>query len=448
MRIENESLLDKIVSFIKLAMPIGITCYAAYVSTYKTIEYSVENNNVIAAYFIKEPEFNDDDFDDKSIVNICNKLKSDKYVIPILTSKENSVHWLNELLNTPGLYKQIYEKNNKIKLTSQINKLWGALDNKSHVYAELSPLDQKSLVRLNRLIIQSAYNNDIPVKLNDAMRIIAISVMLAIIIFGWRVYNAIIMGYIKCDSYPNGGNKLCTHIHNYLIQDRQFNIFKDSVTGDRIPAKPEGSCCFSFSGTLVKYLRVIETIAPNYNIKYAVKMTLPYSPYEQIKDNNNYEAFRNALHRVKRIFLGHKKCKLIELSEGELEKFVVDLVSDIRSNTNPQIDTYIKLHYRKGFLSWVFSRFINIDLKWQCKPPGKEFIFIKHASKPNSISLVYENGIVRDGRIVIDFDAEAYLEFDNQFLTAYQTKEFFNRYVLPKVDGPYQAEVLKLIAAW
>lgn len=111
-------------------------------------------------------DFSEDDFKAKqgmTVENLCAAIKQDGYELPRFRSSENTVKWLNDLLEVTGLYEVVISKKSNLEFTEEILKLEKETMNKRGTeFAKLTSDEQKTIKRLNRSMLELVYPQQCP----------------------------------------------------------------------------------------------------------------------------------------------------------------------------------------------------------------------------------------------------------------------------------------------
>lgn len=105
-------------------------------------------------------EFSEDEFEEGNLNSLCEKIKSDDYGLT-LSSEENSIEWLNKILKQPSFYEACLKKSGEIQSIKD-NKEIQSLLKKVKSKPKLSETDNKSIARLNRLLLENVYHDNCP----------------------------------------------------------------------------------------------------------------------------------------------------------------------------------------------------------------------------------------------------------------------------------------------
>lgn len=103
-----------------------------------------------------------------TIRNLCNEIHKDRYNIP-LSTKRNTIFWLNELLKVPDFYDILRIKKSKTSFFKGIIVLIEETNSyrKNANYSSLSIDKQNNIKRLNRLLLEETYPLATPKSRND-----------------------------------------------------------------------------------------------------------------------------------------------------------------------------------------------------------------------------------------------------------------------------------------
>ncbi len=110
-------------------------------------------------------DFSDDEFQNqkKDIKKLCKAIKNEGYELGMINAHENTIDWLNELLQLTYLYDKVTAKKSDLPLTRHVNKLREQTEkNRTRTFKNLKDDEQKALKRLNRLMIELAHPQETP----------------------------------------------------------------------------------------------------------------------------------------------------------------------------------------------------------------------------------------------------------------------------------------------
>lgn len=107
----------------------------------------------------------------KDVQILCKAIKSEGYEFGVIETSENTVEWLNRILQVPDLYEKLIAKKPNLTLTDEIKKLKEQTEtNRKRPFKDLKDDEQKVIKSLNRLMIELAYPQITP-KINKFFRI-------------------------------------------------------------------------------------------------------------------------------------------------------------------------------------------------------------------------------------------------------------------------------------
>ena len=99
----------------------------------------------------------------KDVQTLCNKIKSEGYEFGTIDASENTIDWLNRILELYDLSDKITAKKPKLTLTDEIKKLKEQIArSRKGLFADLKDDEKKAIKRLNRLTIELAYPQETP----------------------------------------------------------------------------------------------------------------------------------------------------------------------------------------------------------------------------------------------------------------------------------------------
>jgi len=116
----------------------------------------------------KLPGFSDFSVDEfksqkKDLQKLCETIKLEGYEFGMINASENTIDWLNGILQLPYLYDKVTEKKTNLTLTDEIKKLREqTAEKRKGQFKDLSDNEQKRVKRLNRLMIELAYPQETP----------------------------------------------------------------------------------------------------------------------------------------------------------------------------------------------------------------------------------------------------------------------------------------------
>lgn len=111
----------------------------------------------------KNPYFSIDEFKDESAIKaLCKAINKNRYEIKF-KEPDNTIRWLNELLQIPNFYDICYKKDNHIDLNEDINNfIHNTKSYRDKSFSELSEPQQKNISELNRLILEATHKKICP----------------------------------------------------------------------------------------------------------------------------------------------------------------------------------------------------------------------------------------------------------------------------------------------
>ena len=128
--------------------------------------YILTGDNLIHTFSIGYSIFSENEFKDQNLtpLGIYKKLTDDGYSTGTVLSSEDIVIQLNAFLRQPALYDQLRVKNPNILESNEIKKLKADTINiRAKLYGDLTENEQKSVIRLNRLMIELVYPLETPI---------------------------------------------------------------------------------------------------------------------------------------------------------------------------------------------------------------------------------------------------------------------------------------------
>jgi hypothetical protein len=127
--------------------------------------YVLTGDNLIYTFSIGFSIFSEDEFKNHSLnpLGLYNALTNAGYITGAALSAEDIVNKLNALLEQPDLYDQIHADNPDLTETVEIIKLKAdTIYSRNKLYSDLTESEQKSIIRLNRLMIELVYPLETP----------------------------------------------------------------------------------------------------------------------------------------------------------------------------------------------------------------------------------------------------------------------------------------------
>ena len=102
----------------------------------------------------------------KNISWLCQVIKSQGYALGATKAPENTVEWLNEILERTDFFDvvtAVMALKGSLELTDEIARLKDeTADNRKGSFRDLSQTDQQDVMRLNRLILEAAHPSETP----------------------------------------------------------------------------------------------------------------------------------------------------------------------------------------------------------------------------------------------------------------------------------------------
>lgn len=109
----------------------------------------------------------------KEVQKLCTAIKSEGYELEKINAPENTIDWLNEVLQFTYLYEKVSVNKANLILTEEVKKLKKQTEkNRKRIFKDLNNDEQKAIKRLNRLVIELAHPQETPESsgLVDALR--------------------------------------------------------------------------------------------------------------------------------------------------------------------------------------------------------------------------------------------------------------------------------------
>ncbi len=109
------------------------------------------------------PQFSPDEFDNNLTVEaLCEDINNDNYGIKFRT-QDKTIERLNEILETPNFYDIFSKKKKPLKLDKYLQKLIEeSKDYRNKDFLELTEMQRKTIIRLNRIILETIYPRSCP----------------------------------------------------------------------------------------------------------------------------------------------------------------------------------------------------------------------------------------------------------------------------------------------
>lgn len=99
----------------------------------------------------------------KDIRRLCQTIKDEGYEFTAIKTPENTVDWLNEILQLPDLFDKVVDRKPNLALTDEITKLKDQTEkNRKRVFKDLKLAEQNAIRKLNRLLIELTYPLETP----------------------------------------------------------------------------------------------------------------------------------------------------------------------------------------------------------------------------------------------------------------------------------------------
>ncbi len=113
----------------------------------------------------KSIDFTDDQFknQNKDIPWLCRTVKNEEYELGATSAPENTVEWLNEILQQTGFFDRVATEKRSLELTDEMKGLRDeTAEKRKGSFKDLSQQDQQAIKRLNRLILEAAHPRETP----------------------------------------------------------------------------------------------------------------------------------------------------------------------------------------------------------------------------------------------------------------------------------------------
>jgi hypothetical protein len=99
----------------------------------------------------------------KDIVWLCQTIQSNGYELGELNAPENTIEWLNEILERTNFFDAVAAQKGSLDLTGEIVRLRDeTAHNRKRSFRELSQNEQQAVMRLNRLTLEAAHPHETP----------------------------------------------------------------------------------------------------------------------------------------------------------------------------------------------------------------------------------------------------------------------------------------------
>lgn len=128
--------------------------------------YMLTGDGLVYTFSIGFSNFTATEFVEQNLnpLNLYNALSKDVYITGTALSAEDIVKQLNAMLEWPDLYAQISASNPYLSETAEIKKLKAeTINSRALLFSDLAESEQKSIIRLHRLMIELAYPSFTPV---------------------------------------------------------------------------------------------------------------------------------------------------------------------------------------------------------------------------------------------------------------------------------------------
>jgi putative peptide zinc metalloprotease protein len=120
---------------------------------------------VFSATVSDSADFNVHEFKNqkKDIQKLCQAIRNDRYELGTIKASENSIEWLNTILQITGFFDHVMARKTTLVLTDEIKKLRDATQqNRKKAFSQISDVEKNEIKRLNRAIIELAYPKEAP----------------------------------------------------------------------------------------------------------------------------------------------------------------------------------------------------------------------------------------------------------------------------------------------
>ncbi|MFA6015999.1 MAG: hypothetical protein WC742_13115 [Gallionellaceae bacterium] len=128
--------------------------------------FLVTTDNLLYTFSVGFSYFTDAEFvaSNMNSLNLFNALAAAGYVIGAVYSNDEIIAKLNGILQQPNLYDKLRSDNLALTETSEIHKIKSDTSSiRSKLYSDLTETEQKSIIRLNRLMLERVYPSITPV---------------------------------------------------------------------------------------------------------------------------------------------------------------------------------------------------------------------------------------------------------------------------------------------
>jgi putative peptide zinc metalloprotease protein len=99
----------------------------------------------------------------KDIRRLCQKIKNERYELGKMQAPEDSVQWLNGILEMPDLYEQISAKRPNLSVTDEIKKLKEQTEkSRKAAFKDLKIEEQNAIRGMNRALLELVYAHEAP----------------------------------------------------------------------------------------------------------------------------------------------------------------------------------------------------------------------------------------------------------------------------------------------
>ena len=105
----------------------------------------------------------------KDVNQLCGTIKKEGFELGTIKAPENTIAWLNEILQLPDLYERITLKKSNLTLTGEITEMLEQTEkDRMSLFQDLKIDEQFAIMKLNRLLIELIFPNETPIHISAA----------------------------------------------------------------------------------------------------------------------------------------------------------------------------------------------------------------------------------------------------------------------------------------
>lgn len=128
--------------------------------------YTLTGDNLVYTFSIGYSIFTEAEFNNQNLksLGLYNALSKAGYIAEAVLSSDDIIKQLNTLLEQPDMYDRIFANNPNVTETDEIKKLKAeTISSRIKLFSDLAESEQKSVIRLNRLMIELVYPDKTPI---------------------------------------------------------------------------------------------------------------------------------------------------------------------------------------------------------------------------------------------------------------------------------------------